>query len=160
MSENYGPYPTKLVPSGGGGVPPASGGEKYYPSTPSGVTPTGGAPMPVPGFNRQKFVENYANMVARTWAEPNYLELILADPVSALTAAGLPVPDGSVVRIIQHKILGQGTMEDQIDKWIEGLQSGRFDVYLPMVPDDVEIPESPTGGDVSLCCCSPCCCCT
>lgn len=168
MSENYPPYPTKLVPGGAGGAPTPAGGERYYPSTPGGTAqgmPTpGGGPAGAPGFNRQKFVESYANMVARTWADESYLELILADPAGTFAAAGLPVAEGAVFRIIQCKVTGQGSIGEQVDAWLEGIRTGRYDVFVPIRPDDIEIPGGGApgacaGGDIN-CCCTPCCCCT
>jgi hypothetical protein len=161
VTENYPPYPTKLIPEGGGA--PSGGGEPYYPPTPAGST-TGGAEKPASSstFNRQKFVKSYANMVARTWTDESYLELVRTNTAETLSGAGLDAPEGSVFRIIECKITGMGNVDQQVQAWVEGYRTGLFDLYLPIKPEDVEIPEggdpSATGG--SSCCCTPCCCCT
>jgi hypothetical protein len=162
MTENYPPYPHKLVPEGAGGSIPA-GGEPYYPPTPEGGSkPTGGQAPPT-GFNRRKFVESYANMVARTWTDDTYLELINSNPAETLKAAGLQPTEGAVFRIIHCKITGMGNVDQQVDAWVEGYRTGLFDLYLPIKPDDIDV--TPGGGDPGACagggcCCTPCCCCT
>jgi hypothetical protein len=102
-------------------------------------------------------------MVARAWTDESYLDLILADPAGTLAAAGMQAAPGAVFRIIQCKITGQGSIDDQVDAWLEGVRTGRYDVYLPIKPDDIEMPggggaDACAGGD--SCCCCPCCCCT
>jgi len=172
MSETYPPTPNRLVTGGSAATP---GAEQFYPPTPGGeggssggaASSTATAAARGPGFKRQDFIKNYANMVARTWVDDSYLDLVVANPVSALTRAGLAVPDGSTVRVIQHKITGSGQISDQVDAWVEGNRTGLFDLFLPMRPDDVDIDGSgggePVGGCAggnACCCCSPCCCCT
>jgi hypothetical protein len=168
MPDTYPPTPVKLQTAGGSTEPPQD--PRYYPPTPSNVTPppptpTGGGPgSSGGGFNRKAFIKAYANMVARTWVDEQYLELLLASPVEVLERAGIHTIPGAVLRIIQHKITGSGKIEDQVDAWITGNRTGLYDLYLPMKPDDVEIPT--TGGAMSVetgdycCCCCPCCCCT
>jgi len=168
MTENYPPVPGKLETSAGSAVGGTTYGEPYYPSTPSpgtsGQGGKGGQGQPGgPGFNRQQFMRSYANMVAQTWIDPNYMQLLLADPVNTLAAAGLPTADGAVIRIIQVKITGMGRVEDQVDAWVEAARTGLYDLWLPIKPDDVDV--SVGGGDPggcaggASCCCTPCCCC-
>jgi hypothetical protein len=159
MTVNYPPYPTRLVPSGSG-PSTASGGEPYYPPRPGAAVAPAGGSQPG-GFNRQKFIKDYANLVARTWADDTYLELILADPADTLAAAGLDTPEGAVFRIVQCKLTGMGTIDQQVDAWVEGYHTGLFDLFLPIKPDEVDV----TAGGVDAeggasCCCTPCCCCT
>jgi hypothetical protein len=148
--------PNPGAPQGGGRPPGAAGGG------PGGPAP--GAPL----FNRQAFIKAYATMVARTWTDQTYLDLVLAHPADALARAGMPTIDGAVIRVLEHKITGSGKIEDQVDAWIAGNQTGLYDLFLPMKPDDFHI-GAPTGGaggdacaggDGPCCCCSPCCCCT
>jgi hypothetical protein len=169
MIKNYPSVPTKLMPSGG-----STGGAVGGTSQPSGPgrsgkpTSTGGGaspPTPGLGFNRQEFIKNYANMVAQTWIDNSYLQTLLADPVNTLAQAGLPTIPGAVVRVIQHQITGMGRIEDEVDAWVAGNQSGLYDLFLPIQPDWVDLFGG-GGGDASAagggnsCCCSPCCCCT
>jgi hypothetical protein len=172
MPRNYPPVPTKLVPSGGAGGGATTGttaGEPYYPPVPGqGTNPGNGGGTSAPtaglGFNRQDFIKNYANMVARTWTDDSYLQLLLADPVDTLNAAGLPTIPGAVVRVVQHQITGTGRIEDEVSAWVAGNQTGLYDLFLPIKPDYIDFsgaggsPDSESGG--GSCCCSPCCCCT
>lgn len=168
--EQYPPIPSKLMVSGG-----AAGGsaERYYPSTPGGAA--GGADEPIPppgdtgapagpGFNRTEFIKNYANMVAQTWVDDSYLQLILAKPAETLAAAGLPTAGGATIRPIQCKLTGSGQITDQVAAWVEGNRTGLYDLWLPIKPDDVDVspgggaPDACAGG--ASCCCTPCCSCT
>jgi len=126
--------------------------------------------MPVtgPGFNRQELIKNYANLVARTWVDETFLDLLLASPAETLARAGMPTAPGAQIRIIQCKLTGMGKIEDQVNSWIEGMRTGLYDIWMPIKPDDVDLAPGGGGvdacaggdGDVSCCCCTPCCCCT
>ena len=170
---SFPPQPFKLIPPGGGGATTTKGA-RYYPPTvqqgaapgspqSGGTAPSPGAVTPGLGFNRQQFIQNYANMVAKTWTDDTYLQLLLSNPVDTLTQAGLPTIPGAVIRIVQHQITGMGKIEDEVDAWVTGNQTGLYDLFLPIKPDYVDF--SPGGGGSALggdagCCCSPCCCCT
>lgn len=168
MTQEFPPTPTKLETAGGGSVEGTTVGEPYYPPNPNpGAGTSAGSRPPQqggPGFSRQQFMKSYANMVAQTWIDPNYEQLLLSDPVNTLAAAGLPTVEGAVIRIVQVKITGMGRVEDQVDAWVEGARTGLYDLWLPLKPDDVDV--SVGGGDPSACvggascCCTPCCCCT
>jgi hypothetical protein len=168
MPKSYPAMPQKLMPSGGA-VGGTTVGATNYPSTPSpgnggsqGGGPTSGSASLSQPFNRQAFTKSYADMVARTWTDDQYLELLLAEPVGTLAKAGISTATGAVIRIIQHKLTGSGKIEDQIDAWIEGNRTGLYDLFLPLKPDDIDFsggsgdPSAEGGG----CCCCPCCCCT
>jgi hypothetical protein len=146
------------TPRPGGGAPP--------------VIPGGGGGPPPPAapghtFNRQAFIQGYANMVARTWMDDTYRQLVVSNPADTLAQAGMPTIAGAVIRVLQHQITGSGKIEDQVDAWIAGNTSGLYDLFLPMVPDQFQVTpgggaaggDACAGGD-STCCCCPCCCCT
>jgi len=165
----YPPYPQRTGPAPGGsqGGGTTQGGT-YYPPVPGrGGQPGGTEGVPTESgtlsFNRQGFIKAYADMVARTWTDDTYLELILTDPANALARVGIATAPGAVIRVLQHKITGSGKIEDQVDAWIEGNRTGLYDLFLPMRPDDFDVdpgggaPDACAGGG---CCCSPCCCCT
>ena len=163
MTENYPSVPHKLMPGAETGVSSVRpGGERQYPPKPEALSPTSvaaaGAATPLI-LNRQKFVTSYANMVAKTWVDETFLDLLLANPAQTLAAAGLDFTEGAVFRIIQLKVTGMGTISDQVDKWLEGFRTGLYDLYLPMKPEDLEIDPGVGAADVN-CCCTPCCCCT
>jgi len=116
-----------------------------------------------PGFSRRDFITAYADMVAQTWIDDQYLDLLLASPAEVLARAGIPTAPGATIRIIQVKLTGMGKVEDQVNSWIEGNRTGLYDLWLPLKPDDIDL--SPGGGDPNACaggascCCTPCCCC-
>jgi len=165
----YPPYPQQSGVAGGGDRGTTQGAV-YYPSTPGqGGAPSGysgQAPQPGSGavtINRQAFIKAYADMVARSWMDDAYRELILSDPANALAKIGISTLPGAVIRVIEHKITGSGKIEDQIDTWVKGNQTGLYDLFLPMRPEDFD--ASPGGGAPDACagggcCCTPCCCCT
>ena len=141
----------------GGNLPPGSAPGGTIPGGPD-IPPSGNA-----GLNRQDFIRNYANLVSRCWAEDSYLRLVLASPAETLAAAGIPTVEGAIIRVIQHKITGSGKIEDQVDAWLLGNETGLYDLFLPMKPEELEIDPG-AGGDAcaggDTCCCCPCCCCT
>jgi len=125
-----------------------------------------GAGASVVGVNRQDLVKNYANLVARTWVDDSYLQLVLSDPAGTLAQAGMPTVEGAVIRVIQHVITGSGKIEDQVAAWLDGNRTGLYDLYLPMKPEEFEVTPGGGGGGGDgcaggdSCCCCPCCCCT
>jgi hypothetical protein len=102
-------------------------------------------------------------MVARTWTDDTYLQLILSNAADTLAKAGIATVPGAVIRIVQVKITGSGSIDDQVDAWIEGNRTGLYDLFLPIKPDDFDVtagggPDACAGG--ACCCCTPCCSCT
>jgi hypothetical protein len=157
-------------------LPPGAGGGAQNPSTPPSFPPTpatsggGVATLPgVPAINRNQFIKNYAALVARTWVDPSFLQLLLSDPVTTLANAGIPTVAGAEVVVVQGSITGVGKVEDALEEWIKGNTTGRYLLWIPMKPDNVDLPTgpggagSPVGGvaQADACCsCCPCCCCT
>jgi hypothetical protein len=114
----------------------------------------------VPALNRLAFIKNYANLVARTWVDDAYRQLLLSDPVTALANAGLPTVAGAEVIVLEHKIPGvAGSIDGQVEEWLTGNQTGRYVLYLPMKPDNANVTQGGAGGDVIGCCTTPCSCC-
>jgi hypothetical protein len=171
----YSGMPTNLMqanaPATGGAAPvtpPIPSAPPQYASSPvrlmahgmSGGAGGGDAPSAASPFliNRQDLIKNYANMVARTWSDPSFLQLLQSNPVSVLAQAGLPTIPGAVVRVIEMKLTGLGSIDEQVDNWVKGIQTGLYDLLIPIKPEGIQVPP-PGGGDVN-CCCTPCCCCT
>jgi hypothetical protein len=131
--------------------------------TPSGTIRGAGA-VGGAGLNRQDFIKSYANMVARSWVDDSYLQLVLSNTAETLANAGMPTVSGSVIRIIQVKLpIAGAKIEDQVNAWIDGNKTGLYNLFLPMKPDEFEVGpgaggDQPTSGE--SCCCCPCCCCT
>jgi len=125
-------------------------------------------PMPglpaVPAVNRNQFIRNYAALVARTWVDPSFLQLLRSDPVTTLAHAGIPTVAGAEVVVVETVITGVGKVEDALDEWIKGNVTGRYCLWLPIKPDNVNLPTGPggsaAGGGDACCSCCPCCCCT
>jgi hypothetical protein len=158
---NYAPLPYKIMKGAGAGTPPqsASGGGLLGDignAVSSAVSTVTSAASTV--VNRLDLIKGYANVVAKTWTDSSYLQKLLDDPASILGGGGMPTVPGAQVRVIQMKITGLGKVEEQVDQWIKGNETGQYDLYLPMKPDNVT-PDASGGGDIN-CCCSPCCCCT
>jgi len=157
-------------------LPPGAGGGAQNPSTPPSFPPTpatsGGGVVTLPGvpaINRNQFIRNYAALVARTWVDPSFLQLLLSDPVTTLANAGIPTVAGAEVVVVQGAITGVGKVEDALEEWIKGNVTGRYLLWIPMKLDNVDLPTgpggaaSPVGGlaQADACCsCCPCCCCT
>ncbi len=153
-------------------MPGTTQGGVYYPPRPKGMgasaapggTLGGAGAVSGAGLNRQEFIKSYANIVARTWVDDSFRQLVLTDPTNTLAGGGMPTVEGAIIRVIEHKITGSGKIEDQVDAWLEGNKSGLYDLFLPMKPDEFDVDvgaggEGCAGGDNSCCCC-PCCCCT
>jgi hypothetical protein len=123
----------------------------------------GASPAASAAINRQDLIKGYANMVARCWVDDSYRQLVLTNTAQTLADAGMPTVDGAIIRVIQHVITGSGKIEDQVDAWLQGHETGLYDLFLPMKPDDFNVAPG-GGGDACAggdsCCCCPCCCCT
>jgi hypothetical protein len=143
----------EMADSGEGGPPP---------SPPAAGSPLGGGGISASSqlqINRQDFIKNYAALVARTWSDPSFLQLLLSNTVDTLTQHGLPTIPGAIVRVLQIRSTSRGKIDEVLDRWISGIKTGLYDLWLPLKPESLEMP--PTGGSGNLnCCCTPCCCCT
>ena len=113
---------------------------------------------------RSKFIDAYSKVLTQAWADAEYLKTLQANPNRTLKAAGINVPDNVKVNIIT-KVAGQGTLEDQIRLFEDGLKKGSIDLYVPAEPQlgDGELSdtqlEAIAGGGDCCCTCTPCCCC-
>ena len=143
----YPPSPMSSSAAGGGPVPGTTQGATYYPSMPDGMQSSGttssgssggAGSVGGAGLNRQDFIKNYANMVARCWADDSYRQLLLANPTDTLGGAGLGTVFGAVVRVIEHKITGSGKIEDQVNHWLEGHKTGLYNLFLPQKPAEFD----------------------
>jgi hypothetical protein len=97
--------------------------------------------------------------VARTWSDPTFLQLLLSNTVDTLTQHGLPTIPGAVVRVLQIKSTSLGQIEEVLDRWIGGMKTGLYDLWLPLKPEAIQVPPA-GGGNLDGCCCTPCCCCS
>ena len=104
----------------GAGRGPAGGGA----ATGGMGDPGMAADAAIGAINRQNLIKGYANMVARCWVDDSYLQLVLTNTAQTLADAGMPTVDGAVIRVIQHVITGSGKIEDQVDSWLRGNETG------------------------------------
>jgi hypothetical protein len=70
---------------------------------------------------------------------------------------------GAEVVVVETVITGVGKVEDALDEWVKGNTTGRYLLWVPIKPDNVDLSPgaggSAVGGD-ACCSCCPCCCCT
>jgi len=113
---------------------------------------------------RSQFVGAYTKLLTNAWSDEAFLARVKSDPKTALEEAGLSVPAGANIQILDTQ--GEGSLDDQVKLWEEGVASGDIKLYVPAVPQiqTEELSESElagvAGGDSYCCCCSPCCTCT
>jgi len=114
---------------------------------------------------RSKFITAYSKVLTTAWADDKYMANLKSNPAATLAAAGLAVPAGVTVHI-KSSTGGDGTLEDQLKLWEEGLGKKSVDLYVPAQPQmaDGELSdtqlESIAGGSDCCCSCTPCCTCT
>lgn len=126
---------------------------------------------------KSDFLQRYANVVAMSWADDDYLHRLLKNPNAVLGEAGIPVKEGARINVVTMESTGHGTMDNQLELWEKGAQTGVYDFVVALkpegwTPENVELSDAQlmavAGGleqtsmdiDISCCCCSPCCCCT
>jgi hypothetical protein len=160
------PSQPPLPPGAGGGAQNPSIAPSYPATAPTSPPPGGAGTLPaVPAVNRNQFIRNYAALVARTWVDQSFLQLVRSDPVTTLANAGIPTVGGAEVVVVETTITGVGKVEDALEEWIKGNVTGRYLLWLPIKPDNVDLSTGPgggsaIGGDGPCCSCCPCCCCT
>ena len=116
-------------------------------------------------MNLSEFEDAYAGVLMRSWTSEDFTTELLAKPAQALREFNLVVPDGVTITVIRHSE-GDGTTQDQFQRWNDGIAAGHIDLVVPEVApvdigevSDAELAGMPGGSDVCCCCC-PCCTCT
>lgn len=122
--------------------------------------------------SQSEFIQNYSKIVARSWVDEAFFDELVSKPKATLDANGLATPDDADVRIItvEHSNTGEGSIEGQHARWQKGEETGTYELYISLKPDDfdpenVNLSESQldavAGGLLdNCCCCTPCCTCT
>jgi hypothetical protein len=113
---------------------------------------------------RSQFVGNYTKLLTHAWSDEGFAGRLRSDPKQVLDEVGLTVPASATVEILDTQ--GEGSLDEQVALWEQGIASGDIKLYVPKVPqvETAELSESElegvAGGDTYCCCCSPCCTCT
>jgi len=117
-------------------------------------------------MEKETFMKAYSSVLRKVWSgDEDYKNQLLADPSAVLKAAGLDAGSAKINLITE--ITAEGTLDDQVRLWNQGLKSGAIDFYIPLAePEDMEDAdltdselESVAGGGDCCCTCTPCCCC-
>ena len=117
--------------------------------------------------DRQQFVSAYTQLLAKAWSDPSYQQELESNPKQALSEVGLDT--GSATVDVVTTTSGSGNLDEQVQLYESGVESGTLTLYVPPSPPgeaaDVNINQLERKGkgddDVTVCCCCcPCCTCT
>ncbi len=106
---------------------------------------------------RSQFVGAYTKLLTNAWSDEAFMGRVKSDPKPVLEEVGLSVPADAKVEVLDTQ--GEGSLDDQVKLWEEGMASGDIKLYVPAVPQipTEELSESElagvAGGDDSYCCC-------
>ena len=122
---------------------------------------------------RNEVLKNYANLVANVWEDDQVLDDLKAEPKRVLNNFGFNIPQDAEVNLILRQPNPEGTPDTQVDMYLEGENTGVYDIIIPLRPDGMDLEDIPlqdevlelvaggaVGGDAnttSCCCCCPCC---
>jgi hypothetical protein len=99
------------------------------------------------------FISCYCRILARTWSDEEFSELLEADPLAVLAASGLTLrPDAriSVIRSVLH----EPDVWLQLALWEDGDTTGNYVLHVPALNarklTEVEL-DNLTGGSACRC---------
>jgi hypothetical protein len=108
-------------------------------------------------LNRQQFAQNYGKLVAKVWSDPKFLSQLKSSPASVLNQNGIETHPGAKIYVVQMEPTGDGSVDRQVNDWVQGDATGVYHLWLPAKPSNL-------GGDVSAddtsTTCTPCSTCT
>jgi hypothetical protein len=113
---------------------------------------------------RAQFVRGYTKVLTSAWSDEAFMNRLKSDPKDTLAEYGLDSGDAAVSVVTE--IRGEGSLDEQVELWDAGKESGTIQLFVPDVPQvgteelSDEQLESVSAGDTYCCCCSPCCTCT
>jgi hypothetical protein len=120
--------------------------------------------------SKSDFLITYGKVVARSWEDKEYHDRLVEDPRAVLSEAGLTIPAGINIDVVEFSTSGAGggdanSTDALYGTWEKAAESGTFTLPLPATPPeagdvvlyDEELESVAGGGD--LCCCPCCCCC-
>jgi hypothetical protein len=123
--------------------------------------------------SKSDFLITYGKVVARSWEDKEYHDRLVEDPRAVLSEAGLTIPAGIDINVVEFSTTGTGggdtggdnTPDALYGSWEKAAESGSFTLPLPTTPPEAgdvvlydEELESVAGGG-AVCCCPCCCCC-
>jgi hypothetical protein len=116
---------------------------------------------------RSEFVKGYTKVLTNAWSDEGFKSQLKSNPKGVLAEYGLDVPADANVEIVPAQS-GEGSLDDQVEIWEKGAETGTYRLYVPEVPQveagelsEAELDAVSGAGDVTVCCCcSPCCTCT
>src|SRR5262249_51776509 len=80
--------------------------------------------------NRSAAAAARSKVIARAWRDPAFKAQLLADPVAALKQAGIPVPDGMTVKVVEdtntqvHLVLPPKPVGELSDEALDRVAAG------------------------------------
>lgn len=107
-------------------------------------------------MQNQAFYEGYSKIVAKTWADPSFLDELKNDPAKILAENGIGTKPGSKIYVVKVEPTGEGDVEKQIEDWAKGDADGTYYLWIPDKPE--ELSDNVLGGDSTTC--TPCTTCT
>jgi hypothetical protein len=132
-------------------------------------------------MTRDEFQTFYSRLLLRSWTNSEFAQELDSNPVVALSAVGLEVPENAEVEVVRETS-GKPSLSTQFDWWVEGERSGRYRIVVPDIPpvspkvvEDLSglhafpesgcattscyTPPANCGGNIKVCTtCTPCCC--
>src|SRR3954464_9530728 len=117
-------------------------------------------------MDRSTFVKSYPQILTNAWSDDTFKQRLQSDPKSVLSEYGLEVPASATVDIVTST-QGEGDLDDQVQIWEQGENTGSYTLYVPEVPQveegelsEAELDSVSGAGETYCCCCSPSCTCT
>ncbi|WP_028581763.1 hypothetical protein [Desulfogranum japonicum] len=117
-------------------------------------------------MEKDDFMKKYGAVMRKVWGEDGeaFMAKLKASPEAVLKGEGLD-PGSAKVNIITET--EEGTLDDQVKLWNDGLKSGQIDLYIPEakpeITDDSDLSDADlaevAGGGDCCCTCTPCCSC-
>jgi|GEM_PF-2805829 len=118
-------------------------------------------------LSKSDFLVSYGKVVSRTWYDEPYRDRLYADPGNLLNEAGITVPEGVKINVIEVIPTGEGDPNAQYQLWVASAETRRFDLLVSTMPadhDDTVLYDDEiagiAGGGCCCPCCTPCCCCS
>lgn len=90
--------------------------------------------------DKQEFVDAYTRVLVNAWSSDEFSALLQSDPRTALSDAGLEVPEGVEVKVIrgaggsEADLAPQERLSKQYERWAAAEETGEVIVFVPATP--------------------------